>query len=150
VTTPDIAGTMQAAMDEENRRRELASASPGLGTPLPLAQPVSAAGVGLSDVPMPVVGEGYDITPPVVTAVSKAYGPERPVYGADEVGGVGFVGGRQEPAVRHVTNLGADGLFIEGRPAPAADVVTVASAPSRPGLLSRARAALGRLRGRSR
>jgi hypothetical protein len=134
MTTPaEISAVMSGAMDAENQRRELASQLPGHGAPLPLPQPVSAAGVGLSDVLMPVVGEGYDITPPVATAVSKAYGPERPVYSADEVGGVSFVAGRQEAPVR---------VLAVHRSAPSAGVVF--ATPSRPpGLLSRL---LGRLR----
>ena len=48
-----------------------------------------------------------------------------------------------QPVLRHVTNLGADGLFIEGRSAPAADAFTVVSPPARPSLLARL---LGRLR----
>ncbi|MGN6172989.1 MAG: hypothetical protein ACTHPS_08560 [Streptosporangiaceae bacterium] len=99
-----------------------------------------------------VVGEGLADPAPQPLQVTVPHGVpvygQRPSYGDDLVGGIGFAADRQEAPVRHVVTLGADGLFIEGRPAPAADVVTVASAPSRPGLLSRARAALGRLRGR--
>ena len=45
--------------------------------------------------------------------------------------------GVSQPALRHVTDLGADGLFIEGASAPAADGFTVVSPPARPGLLAR-------------
>ena len=89
-------------------------------------------------------GEGYETQAEIASAVSKSYGPARPVYAHEMVGGVNFTGGRSEPAVRHVTNLGADGLFIEGRSAPAADPFTVVSPPRRPGLLARL---VGRLRG---
>ena len=54
-----------------------------------------------------------------------------------------YVLGVSQPALPHVTDLGAEGLFIEGTSAPAADGFTVVSAPSRPSLLSRL---LGRLR----
>jgi hypothetical protein len=45
--------------------------------------------------------------------------------------------------VSHVTDLGADGLFIEGASAPVAEPFTVVSPPARPSLLARL---LGRLR----
>jgi hypothetical protein len=78
----------------------------------------------------------------------KAYGEARPSYAGPEVAGDSYPLGVSQPALRHVTDLGADGLFIEGVSAPAADPFMVVSTPSRPGLLSRARAALGRLRRR--
>jgi hypothetical protein len=76
-------------------------------------------------------------------AVHKAYGADRPQYAYPLVGGINYPAGTHQPALRHVTNLGADGLFIEGASAPAADGFTVVSAPSRPSLLSRL---LGRFR----
>ena len=149
MTTPDIAAAMAAAMDAEDRRRQLASQTPGSGVALPLPQSPAGPGVGLSDVPMPAIGEGYDQAAEVAAAVHKAYGPGRPGYADPLVGGIGYPADVHQPALRSVVDLGADGLFIEGRSgAPAGDVLTVAAAPSRPGLLSRARAALGRLRRR--
>jgi hypothetical protein len=140
---------MAAAMDGEDRRRELASQTPGLGPVLPLPQPPAGPGVGLSDVMLPVVGEGYETQAEMAPAVHKAYGPDRPGYAHPLVGGIGYQANVHQPALRHVMDLGADGLFIEDRSgAPVGDVVAVAAAPSRPGLLSRARAALGRLRRR--
>jgi hypothetical protein len=128
----EISHACAQSMDAENRRRELASQRPGHGTQIPLAQPVSAAGVGLSDVPMPVVGEGYDLTPPVVAPVSKAYGPPRPVYADPVVGGLGFTAGKSEPAIS---------VWIGQRSAAADGAVVVSpSRPSRLGWL------LGRLR----
>jgi len=129
----DITSAMHAAMSAENGRRLLASQRPGFGASVPLEQPPSGAGVGISNVDMPIIGEGY--------AAPSA------LYAADVVGGFNFTAGRREPPVRrHVSNLG-DSLLIE----PYADgrqpygPVTVVSPPSRPGLLSRL---LGRIRGR--
>jgi hypothetical protein len=112
-----------------------------------LPQPPAGPGVGLSDVALPVVGEGYEAqAAPQPLQVTVPHGVPvhgaRPVYGDDLVAGVGFQAGRQEAPIR---------VFVGQRSAPAdGGLVDVVSAPSRPGLLSRARAALGRLRGRSR
>ena len=96
MTTPDIAATMAAAMDAEDWRRELAAQTPGLGALMQLPQPVGGPGVGLSDVDLPVIGEGYDQVAEVEDAVTKAYGEDRPVYAAPVVGGTGFTAGRSE------------------------------------------------------
>jgi hypothetical protein len=143
MTTPDIAAAMAAGMAAENRRRELAGMTPGLGPVLPLPQPPSGPGVGISDVALPVVGEGYEVQAEIAAAVHKSYGAARPQYAHPLVGGIDYPAGTHQPALRHVTNLGADGLFIEGASAPAADGFTVVSAPSRPSLLARL---LGRFR----
>ena len=116
MSTPDIASVMQQAMDAEDRRRELAGQSPGLGALVNLPQPPSGPGVGLSDVSLPVVGEGYDQTADISAAVQKAYGEARPTYADGLVGGTGFQAGRSEPAIRHVQDLGADGLLIDPGP----------------------------------
>jgi hypothetical protein len=145
MTTPDIAAAMQSGMDAENRRRELAGMTPGLGPVLPLPQPPAGPGVGLSGVPLPVTGEGYEVQAEIAAAVHKAYGADRPQYADPVVCGVGYPDAIHRPVLRHVTNLGADGLFIEGRSAPAADAFTVVSPPARPALLARL---LGRIRGR--
>lgn len=137
MTTPDIAAAMQAAMDGENRRRELASQTPGLGPVLPLPQPPAGPGVGLSDVPLPVVGEGYEVQAEIAAAVHKAYGTARPQYAHPAVGGIDYPAGTHQPALRHVHDLGDGTLFIEGRSAPAADGFTLVSPPARPSLLSR-------------
>jgi hypothetical protein len=136
--TAEIIAAMQQGMDAENRRRDLAAMTPGLGSVLPLPQPYADAGQGSP----PVVGEGYAITAEVASAVRKAYGPDRPQYAHPLVGGVDYPAGIHQPALRHVTNLGADGLFIAGASAPA-DGFTVVPAPSWPSLLSRL---LGRFR----
>jgi hypothetical protein len=147
MTTPDEAAwasAMAAAMASENRRREVASASPGYGALVHLEQPPSGAGVGISDVGMPIIGEGYAIQAEIAAAVHKAYGETRPQYADPVVGGPGYGDGIHQPASRHVTDLGADGLFIEGASAPAADPYLVVSPPPRPGLLSRLRGLLRR------
>ena len=133
---------MQAAEVAENRRRQLAGMTPGLGVLLPLEQPPGGPGVGLSDVALPVAGEGYEVQAEIAAA-HKSYGADRPQYGHPLIGGIDYPAGTHQPALRHVTNLGADGLFIEGASAPEADGFTVVSAPSRPSLLSRL---LGRFR----
>jgi hypothetical protein len=126
MSEPDIAAVMAQAMTSENRRRELASASPGLGSPLPMPQPPAAAAVGKSSLDMPVIGEGYDMA--AQDAVQhKAYGPDRPQYAADVVGGLGFQAGKSEPAIM---------VYLGQRSAPADDIAVV-SPPSRPRLLRR-------------
>jgi hypothetical protein len=109
VTTPDITAAMQAAMDGENRRRRLASQAPGSGALLGLPQPPSGAGIGISDADMPVMGEGYG--GPSIAPVPGGTGA--PSYADDLVGGIGFQGGRSEPAVRHVSDIGDGRLLIE-------------------------------------
>src|SRR5215831_9245589 len=137
MSEPDIASAMHAAMDGENRRRELASQRPGHGTEIPLVQSPAASGVGLSDVNMPAAGLGYEVAPGLPSTVHAAYSVPR--YADPTVGGYGFQGGRARPAVRHVTDLGDGRLFIEGRSAPAGDGVIVASAAAaaRPSLWAR-------------
>jgi hypothetical protein len=133
MSEPDVAGVMAAAMNAENRRRELASASPGLGSPLLMEQPAAGPAVGKYGLPgLEVQGEGYEMTAPSVLQ-HKAYGPERPVYAPDVVGGLGFTAGKSEPAI---------GVYPGSRSAGGAVFV---SPPARPSLLSRV---LGRLRNR--
>jgi hypothetical protein len=102
VTTPaELAAVQGQAMDGEARRRLLASMLPGHGSQVPLPQPASGPGVGISDVPrLEVTGEGYEVTAPDAPQQHKAYGPDRPQYAHESVGGVGFQGGRSEPAIR--------------------------------------------------
>src|SRR5215471_320831 len=133
----DITSAMHAAMASEGRRREVASASPGLGALMRLPQSPAAAGVGLSDVDMPAIGEGYDQVAEIAAAVSKAYGESRPVYAGPAVAGDSYGPlGVSQPALRHVANLG-DSLLIE--PGPGGQPygpVTVVSPPPRPSLLA--------------
>src|SRR5262249_28856402 len=126
-TVADIAAVMATAMDTENRRRELASQAPGVGALLPLPQPVAGPGVGPWDIPgLGMAGEGDAVTAPdaplqVVTDPVPVYG-ERPTYAADEVGGIGFQGGRQEAPIRVFTgqrSIPTDGaVFVSPSPRP--------------------------------
>lgn len=68
----DIRSVMAQAMSAEDRRREVAGASPGLGALLALEQPPSGAAVGIWDVDMPVIGGGYDQQAEIATTVHKA------------------------------------------------------------------------------
>jgi len=121
-----IEAAMQAAIAAEDRRRELASQTPGLGVLMPMEQPPSGAGVGISDVDMPVVGEGYDQMAEVSGAVHKSYGEARPVYASPAVAGIDYAPlGVGQPALRYG--------------------VRAVSPPVRPSLLSRV---LARVRGR--
>ena len=122
----DIAGVMAQAMTSEDRRRELASQSPGLGSPLPMEQPAAGPSVGKYGLDMPVVGEGYLMTAPDAVQ-HKAYGAARPSYADDVVGGYGFQAGRGEPAIR---------VYLGSRSAPAGGPVFV-SPPARPSLWRR-------------
>ena len=98
MTEMDIAGVMASAMAEEDRRRELASQRPGHGVLLSMEQPAAAAAVGKSGLDMPVIGEGYGTPPGLSPFVQAAYSV--PNYADAVVGGIGFTGGRNEPAVR--------------------------------------------------
>jgi hypothetical protein len=137
MTTPDIAAAMAAAMSTENRRRELASEHPGLGAPLILPDlPYHSQGLG------PVVGENHQMTAPISEAAHKAYGPVRPQYADDLVGGFGYAPADAGPALRHVTAL-ADQVFT-GQDRAAGFPFAVISPPARPGLLARLAARLRR------
>jgi hypothetical protein len=138
----DITSAMAQAMAAENRRRELAGQSPGLGALVSLPDVPYGPGVGLSDVPLPPVGESHHQAAPRVPQ-RKSYGPASPVYADSLIGGLGYTPGDIQTALRHVTDLGADGPLIGGRSAPAAPAVDVVSAPARPGPLRRL---LGKLR----
>jgi hypothetical protein len=120
----DIAGVMAQAMTSEDRRRELASQSPGLGSPLPMEQPAAGPSVGKYGLDMPVVGEGYLMTAPDAVQ-HKAYGPQAPVYAPDVVGGLGFQAGKSEPAIS---------VYLGQR---SADAAVIVSPPSRPPLWRR-------------
>jgi hypothetical protein len=148
VSEADIAAALSQAMSTEDRRRELASQTPGLGPVLPLPQSPSGPGVGLSDMDLPVVGEGYDMTAEISAAVHKAFGPGRPTYAHPLVGGADYADSTHQPVLRHVSNLGDSLLFEpgrDGRQAAGAAVVISPQAAPRPSLLSRL---LGRLRRR--
>jgi hypothetical protein len=106
--TAEIQAAQQQAMDAENGRRQLASQRPGHGVLLPLEQPPSAAAIGKSGLDMPVIGEGYDMSPGLSPAIQAAYSV--PNYADAVVGGVGFQAGRQEPAVRVLLRSRAAGF----------------------------------------
>lgn len=133
MSTPDIA----AAMAAENRRRQLADQSPGLGASMVLPDlPYYSHGLG------PVIGEGHEQTAPVADAVHKAYGEPRPVCAASEVGGLGSApGGIARPALRSDRAALADQVFAPqgAHAADAGPVVISPAAAGRPGLLARPR-----------
>lgn len=134
-----VAAALAQAVSAENQRRRLAADRPGHGALMRLPQPPAGPGVGLSDNPLPVVGEGYSVAPGASEAQVASY--TTPNYADPSVGGVDFVGGRNEaPIKRHAHDLG-DSLFV-GVPDASrtrGDGFTVVS-PQRPGLLSRLRA----------
>jgi hypothetical protein len=139
MTEPDIAAVMQASMNAEDKRRQLASMTPGLGAQLNLPDVPYGPSVGKSGLDLPPVGEGLE-TSPVVVPRLKAYGPQSPVYADDLVGGLGYSLGSVHNARRHVTDLGADGLFIEPGPdgrAPTNSMFVVSPAAPRPSLWQR-------------
>jgi hypothetical protein len=138
MTTPDIAAAMQAAMDQEDRRRELASQSPGLGALMQLPPTGIGPGVGLSDVPLPVIGESHQAAPYVPQA--KAYGPLSPVYADPVVAGVNYAPGDVQTALRSLGERVFAAQDTAGRPG--VMVVSPDMAPRR--------SLLGRLLGRLR
>lgn len=143
MTTPDIAAVMAEAMATEDRRRQLASESPGLGALAELPQVPYGPGIGIADVPLPVVGEGHQATP--YTAPHKSYGPDRPQYADPAVGGVGYPYPAAQPALRHVSDIGDGRLLIEPRADGGNGAVQVVS----PGAAAR-RSLLGKLAARLR
>jgi hypothetical protein len=84
--TAEIAAAMSQGMDGENRRRELASQMPGHGALVQLPPTPNGPGVGLTDVPLPVIGESHQAAPYVPQ--HKAYGPPSPVYADPLVAGL--------------------------------------------------------------
>jgi hypothetical protein len=138
VTTPDIAAAMQAAMDAEDQRRQTASQSPGLGALVELPQTPYGPGVGLADVPMPVIGEGLAAIP--YTPQVKSYGPDVPQYAPDVVAGLGYAPGDVQTALRAL----GERVFAAQDAAGRAGVVVVS-----PGMAPQ-RSLLRRLAGRLR
>ena len=65
------------AESAENRRRELAGQSPGLGALVQLPASPNGPGVGTWDLGLPVVGESHQAAP--YAAQHKSYGPPSPV-----------------------------------------------------------------------
>ena len=144
MTTPDeaaLASAMANAMDSENRRRELASQSPGLGALVQLPETPNGPGIGIWDLGLPVVGESHQAAPYVEQ--SKSYGPPSPVYADPVVAGLGYVPGDVQTALRAAGEWAFAAQDAASRPAgPGVVVVSPGMAPRR-SLLSRL---LGRLR----
>jgi hypothetical protein len=134
--TAEISAAMAAGMAAENRRREVASQTPGLGAKVELPPPPSGPGVGVADVPLPVIGESHQAAP--YAPQRKSYGPPSPVYADDLIGGVGYAPGGVQTALR----AAGERVFAAQDAAGRADV-TVVSPPARPSLLARL---FGRLR----
>jgi hypothetical protein len=128
-----LAAAQSQSMSAENDRRMRASQRPGHGAGMHLEQSPAAAGVGISDVPMPAAGLGYDVAPVVAGAQVAAY--SMPSYADGSVGGLGFTAGQEAP-IR---------VFVGSRSAGHADGVTFVSPPAapKPSLLARV---LGKLR----
>lgn len=134
---------MAQAMASEDRRRELASATPGLGSLLPMEQPPNGASVGKYGVGGPVVGEGYDIMAPDDAQQAKAYGMTRPHYADPVVAGLDYRPAADVPVRRSVIDAGPDGLWIEAAPGTASPGDVIAVSPQ----AAPRRSLLGRLAG---
>jgi len=78
--TAALTAAQAQAESGERRRRELAPATPGVGTVLPLPSVLPAGpSVGRDPASWPAVGGGYDQTAEISATDQKAYGPARPV-----------------------------------------------------------------------
>jgi hypothetical protein len=127
--TAALASAQAAAETAENRRRRIASMSPGLGVLLALPQPDAGPAVGKPGLGI-VTGEGYEVQAEITEATAKSYGPPRPQYAAPEVAGIDYPLGIAQPSMRFGVS---PGTVVVSPPAP------------KPGLWSRL---VGRLRGR--
>jgi hypothetical protein len=132
--TAAVSASMNAGMDAENHRRQLASQTPGLGAEMPLPPNPNGLSTGKASLDVPVVGEGYDVQAAISDAQISSYGPSRPVYADGLVGGVGFQGGFSEPAVEGFRFAVSPGLSVP----------VLAAAPAKPGLVARLRGFLRR------
>jgi len=135
----EATAAMQEAMASEDRRRQLASQSPGLGALVQLPDVPYGPGVGIADVPMPAIGEGHAQSAPQVPQY-KSYGPPAPVYAPDVVGGLGYAPGDIQTALR-----AAGERVFAAQAAAGLAAVTVVSPEAAP-----RRSLLGRLLGRLR
>jgi hypothetical protein len=95
----DIRAVMLAAMDSEGMRRELASQAPGAGALVTLPDVPYGPGVGISDLPLPPVGESHQQAASAAPQL-KSYGPPVPVYAPDVIGGPGYAPGDIQTALR--------------------------------------------------
>ena len=97
-------------------------AAPGSGALLPLPESPAAVGVGISDLPMPFVGEGYALqAPDAPLQVQSDNGTlvhgRRPSYADDLAGGISQAG-KQEAPIRVLVGTRC-------APAPGTDMVAV-------------------------
>jgi hypothetical protein len=131
--TAECSAAMGTAMNGEARRRALAEHSPGLGALVQLPPSPNGPGAGIWDTGLQVVGESHQVAPYVPQ--HKSYGPDRPVYAPDVVGGLDYAPGAILTALR----AAAERVFA-GQDAAAAgaavEVVSPAAAPRR-GLFGR-------------
>jgi len=130
--TAALASAQAAAETGENRRRRVASQTPGLGVLVQLPPPVAGPGVGITDVPLPMAGEGMEVPPAVSDAQAGSYGPRAPVYADPVVGGFTYPDAISEPVFRASVS-------------PGVVLAPVPASPARPSLLGRL---AGWLRGR--
>jgi hypothetical protein len=130
MTTPDIQAVMAQAMAAEDRRRELAGQTPGLGVLMPLDQPPNGPSVGKYGLPgLDVIGEGYDVLAPDDAQQMKAYGLVRPHYADALVAGLDYRPAANVPVRRSIIDAGPDGLWIEAAPGPASPGNVIAVSP---------------------
>jgi hypothetical protein len=110
-----------------------------------LPQPPSGPGVGLSDVSLPVVGEGYDTAAGIAAAMHKSYGPDRPQYGHPLIGGLDYAPVDARPALGRSRLFDLADQVFGAQDAQAGHPYTVISpTAARPGLLARLAARLRR------
>ena len=143
----DIRAAMAAAMDGGGTGAVRSRARhPGLGALLPLEQPPSGAGVGIWDgAGGSIVGEGYELQAEIAEAVHKAYGEAAAgVRRCLRSPGIPAPLGVSQPALRHVTDLGADAAVHRGRQRTGGGSVHGGVPAARPGLLARLRGLLRR------
>jgi hypothetical protein len=110
----DIRAAQTAAMNSEDRRRKLASQTPGAGALMALPDVPYGPGAGISDVPLPPIGESHQAAPYVPQA--KAYGPLSPVYADPVVAGVNYAPGDVQTALRSLGERVFAAQDTAGRP----------------------------------
>jgi hypothetical protein len=134
-----IQQVMQTAMAAEDHRRQVTSQMPGYGAALELPDNPVGPGVGKAGL-LDTVGEGHSVLAEISPTVRKSFGPDRPQYAADVVGGLNYGPGDVATALR----AAGERVFAVKDAAGRGDVVAISPAPVRQSLWSRL---LGRLRG---
>jgi hypothetical protein len=129
----EIAATMNASMDTEDRRRLLASQMPGYGAQLQLPDNSVGLNVGKSGL-LPTVGEGHSVVAEISEAVHKSFGAPRPQYAHPIVGGENYSPGGVATALRAVGERVFGAQDAAGRAG--VTIVSPEAAP-RPSLLGR-------------